>query len=543
MAASSLSSVVTRKGFTETPQNVRSSEDEVLNSAGGYTFKVEGLERVKRFLVLGSEKNYYQPGTKLAAENANAVVEAVSTVEGAHAVVDLIVEYSTKGRTPKQDYGLFALAIAANPKVSADAPYALVALPAVARTATTLFQFITFSLQFRGWGRSFKRAVAEWYTTKAAVDVAFQITKYRNREGWTHRDVFRTSHPVPNSEAFKAVGDFILRGEVSEAAPEIIKGYVKAQVAGADLPALVREYHLAWEMLPTESLKDAKVWEALIETNSLPLGALLRQLPRLTNLGFFEPYSDWTSKIVAKLSDEKLIKKSRIHPIAVLVALHTYASGEGRSQSWNPSQKIVSALDKMFYKAFDNVEPTGKKFLIGLDVSGSMSSTFDQTNVSSREITSAIAAVLVATEPEVHVVGFTAGSGFSYSYRDNTVLMDLDSVVAVGRPLQDIMEDTQEIPFGGTDCALPMLYALERGLRPEVFVIMTDNETWAGKIKPHEALAKYRRETGIDAKLIILSTEATRFSIADPTDAGMLDIAGFDSAFPSILKGFVEGDF
>jgi 60 kDa SS-A/Ro ribonucleoprotein len=34
---------------------------------------------------------------------------------------------------------------------------------------------------------------------------------------------------------------------------------------------------------------------------------------------------------------------------------------------------------------------------------------------------------------------------------------------------------------------------------------------------------------------------ATEFSIADPSDAGMLDIAGFDGAVPSMIGDFSRG--
>jgi 60 kDa SS-A/Ro ribonucleoprotein len=63
-----------------------------------------------------------------------------------------------------------------------------------------------------------------------------------------------------------------------------------------------------------------------------------------------------------------------MHPIAVLAALRTYASGRGaRGRGvWNPVREIVEALDAAFYTAFGNVEPTGKRLLLALDVSASM---------------------------------------------------------------------------------------------------------------------------------------------------------------------------
>ncbi|MCP2289787.1 hypothetical protein APR08_002707 [Nocardia amikacinitolerans] len=70
----------------------------------------------------------------------------------------------------------------------------------------------------------------------------------------------------------------------------------------------------------------------------------------------------------------------------------------------------------------------------------------------------------------------------------------------------------------------------------------TDSETWAGRIHPHQALQRHRREVNPHAKLVVVGMTATNFSIADPADAGMLDIAGFDAATPTLLADFARGD-
>ena len=96
--------------------------------------------------------------------------------------------------------------------------------------------------------------------------------------------------------------------------------------------------------------------------------------------------------------------------------------------------------------------------------------------------------------------------------------------------------------FGSTDCAQPMIYALENRIEVDVFIVYTDSETWVGKIHPSEALKKYRKEMNRpQAKLIVMAMKVNNFSIADPKDRGMLDIAGFDSSVPDIICEFVKG--
>jgi len=53
-----------------------------------------------------------------------------------------------------------------------------------------------------------------------------------------------------------------------------------------------------------------------------------------------------------------------------------------------------------------------------------------------------------------------------------------------------------------------------------------------------QALQQYRQKMGIPAKLIVQAFVANRFSIAHPNDAGMLDVIGFDTAVPSLIRDF-----
>ena len=56
-----------------------------------------------------------------------------------------------------------------------------------------------------------------------------------------------------------------------------------------------------------------------------------------------------------------------------------------------------------------------------------------------------------------------------------------------------------------------------------------------------QALEQYRQKFGIPAKLIVVGMTSNGFSIADPNDAGMLDVVGFDTATPNIISEFAVG--
>src|SRR5690349_17326677 len=80
-----------------------------------------------------------------------------------------------------------------------------------------------------------------------------------------------------------------------------------------------------------------------------------------------------------------------------------------------PASQIVDALDAAFYQAFGNVESSGKRVLLALDVSGSMvAPVHGMPFLSCREASAAMALVTAATEPEHRFVAFTNGSHPSF---------------------------------------------------------------------------------------------------------------------------------
>jgi len=92
----------------------------------------------------------------------------------------------------------------------------------------------------------------------------------------------------------------------------------------------------------------------------------------------------------------------------------------------------------------------------------------------------------------------------------------------------------------GTDCSLPMRWALENDVKVSAFVTYTDSETWAGPIHPAQALQQYRREFDVDARAVVVGMTSNGFTVADPDDRGMLDVVGFDTSVPAVIADFVR---
>ncbi len=532
--------------------------DQVANTAGGHVWAVGVWARLRRFLVLGSESgSYYTSEWALTRENAAAVQAAVRE-DGPRAVAE-IVAVSRESRAPKNDPALYALALAASVGDEETRKAALAALSQVARTGTHLFQFAAFVEGFRGWGRSLRRAVARWYADQPVESLAYQAVKYRQRAGMSHRDLLRLSHPaarvgagnpaVDVSDEHARLFEWIVRGGETAGLPRVVEGFVHAQSAtsATDAAGFVREYRLPREALQPEHLTSPEVWDALLD--DMPMTALLRNLATMTRVGVIAPGSDGCARAVAQLGDGERLGRARVHPIAILAALRTYASGRGvRGHGmWQPIREVIDALDAAFYASFRTVEPAGTRLLLALDVSGSMGmgAVAGVPGLTPREASAALALVTAATEKQYELVGFFAGRG-GYRKRGRQAFAGRSDgltplAISPRQRLNDAVGEVSGLPFGGTDTALPMLYALANEREIDAFVIYTDSETWAGDIHPVQALRDYRHASGIDARLVVVGMVSNGFSIADPADPGMLDVVGFDTATPQLISDFARG--
>lgn len=557
-----------------TDQRERARADQVENSAGGFVFSLNKWQALDRWLILGADGGtYYASEKKLVKDNAKTI-EACLAEDGPRTVAR-IVEISDSGRAPKNDPAVFALAMAAGADDAATRKAALEALSKVCRIGTHLFQFVDAVKNFRGWGRGLRRAVVRWYTDREADNLAYQVLKYPSRKldpkdrasVMTHRDVLRLAGGAigPRTVETDAVLRYVVGGGLdalgarvvkrenatssyaaldTEKLPAIVHGWEAMKEANNPLEAakLVEKYGLTHEMVLNQFKTSPVVWEALLQ--KMPATALIRNLGNMSKCGLLVPFSDAAKLVVAKLGAVEWLRRSRIHPLNVFTAYDTYERGKSKrgSGEWTPVPQVVDALEGCFYTAFQNVEPTGKNHLLAVDCSGSMWGQghpkyghswgfFD--NIRGMDIPPRVGAALMAmvtmrSEKESFIAGFSTG------HRLNPVQVTSRSTIS------QAVQAFAAVPMGGTDCALPMRWALREKLPIDHFVVYTDNETWAGHIHPFQALKQYRQKTGRNAKLTVVGMTATDFTIADPSDAGMLDVVGFDTATPKILADFAR---
>jgi 60 kDa SS-A/Ro ribonucleoprotein len=521
---------------------------QVPNSAGGHAWQLDDWARLDRFLILGSEGGTFYIGEReLTLQNADIVRRCIAA-DGIRTIAR-IVAISDSGRAPKNDPAIFSLAMAAKLGDEPTRRAAYAALPKVCRIGTHLMHFAEYAQGFGGWGRGMRKAIGNWFNGKPAADLAFQLAKYKSRDGWSSRDLLRLAHPRAASPSHDRLFAWAVKGELPEGAasdPALALIVAMDELAKTtDVKAaakLIRDARLPRECVPTELLTHAEIWDALLA--NMPMTAMIRNLATMTRVGLIAPGSAAATRVAEQLTDGKRLKSARVHPIAILAALLTYKAGRGvrGSGTWAPVATIVDALDAAFYASFGLVEPAGKRMLLALDVSGSMhgGAIAGVPGLTPAVGSAAMAMVTAASERGCTCVGFTAASnGYGGQWGGGSSGITTLSISPRQR-LDDVVAEIAKLPMGGTDCALPMLWAQQHRVDVDTFCVYTDSETWAGNVHPAQALRAYRDARGIPAKLVVVGMTSNGFSIADPDDAGMLDVVGFDTATPPVIADFAR---
>lgn len=515
--------------------------NQVKNNTGGYVYEVTPKNRLERFLILGTDGGSYYVGEKdLTQQNVDFIINLIKS--DSTLVLDTVHEVSTSGRSYRNSAAIFVLALILNHGSGSDKSIAASIAPEIARTATMVYELANYIDKLGGWGRSKRRAIANWFTSKTPDELAFQAVKYRQRNGWTLRDLMRLSHPVGVDQH---VGKFVLgnyMGKFSDYDPQmpgIIHGFTE-MLHNETLPQVIetldRYPSLPWETIPTQFLKNPEVWKTLFYNGSLKGQALLRNVTRLAKIDAFADIK-FAGDYAKKLTDGEMIRKTRLHPVQYLLAGLTYDRGQSvhgsgshwgydsRQKSWTTNTKIKQALEAGFYDSFATVTPSGKAIRIGVDVSGSMSwGMANGADVTAAEAAALMALVTARVEDNVEILGFA-----------NT-LRDLG--ISPSDSFDTVIRKTKMNNFGYTDPSLLINHAKHSGA--EGFLVVTDNEVNHGN-HPKTALDAYRKSTGINAKLVVMGMTATNFTIADPSDRGMMDVVGFDSNAPKVVSDFFAG--
>lgn len=520
-----------------------------LNQAGGFVFKTSDEVAFRRFLILGTAAGTYYASKEALSADAIKLIDRFIAADPKR-FVDVLVEVSVSGAPLKQSPCIFALAracatVTGDPKrdcdnsdpVTVGRAYALANASKVLRTFQHVFEFLDYVSRQRGkGGNGLKRALANVVNGLSVRDLEYQALKYRERVGFTPRDLLRLAHPSSNELERRNLMGWIVKPESDFgraavqassrlAAFEELRGGVSAERA----VELISREKLTHEFVPNELLNEMIVWEALLP--NLPLTALVRNLRKMTQVGLLvDGNREAINALSARLTNGEALRRARLHPLRIMGARAAYSSGTsryGHGSDFIPSGAVLAILDQALELSFSAVEPLNRRVVIGIDKSGSMSWSSPMAGLTAFHACLALATWYKRSEDECHILLFDT----------RAQLVNVSKNVTWSEMMRI------ENPAGATDLSAPLRWITKNGVDPELIVTMTDNETWAGREHYVEELARIRKRANHPVANVIAAVTATDSTVADPKDPHHLEVVGFDPTVPEAIAAHVKEVF
>ena len=525
------------KFFTQKPtgtpqtQPIPGREAEMIQGrSGGFMFDAGIWQMLRRCLLIGTAKStYYALKQELTNDFVTVVQQAIA--QSPSRVAQEIL-YASDGRAINNSAPIFALVLLS----MGDSPEAKKAFteifPQVVRTGSHFYEWLSYTKSLRGFGKIVREAGKSWLSRADVKGLAYQLLKYQQRLDFRNRDALRLFHVKPPTIEHQQLFEWAIKGweelpaEIPNDALAQIWWYEWLKRNPEKTHEAIANGHLTHEMAAPVGKMDKSAWQLLF--NEMPIGAMLRNLGSLTELGVLHATSTRRNieRVEAILNNKEHLRKGCIHPIDVLKALKTYQSGGklGRSQkTWNPVPRIVDILEKAVELSFDVVEPTGKVFMHAVDVSGSMSCGVVQSvGLSCCEIATTMALVTAKAEKNYMI------RGFATDFRDLGITAKDSFSSAVKKATNQ--------NFGGTDASVAYEWMIKNKFKADVICFWTDSESWAGYKHPSQALAKYREKVNPNIKAVYVTLAPYQITLVDPNDPLSWDLGGFDPGIPRIIQ-------
>lgn len=522
--------------YTIQSQPIPGRETEMIRGrSGGYMFDVGIWEMLRRCLLVGTaQSTYYAGKQELTADFIDILQQAIA--KNPDRVAQEIM-YASDGRAINNSAPILALVLLSMGETPAAKSAFLRIFPQVVRTGSHFYEWLSYTKSMRGFGKIVREVGNQWLQNPDVKALAYQLLKYQQRHGFSHRDALRLFHVKPPTTDHQLLYNWVVKGwselptEIPSQALAQVWWYEWLKRNPQGSKTAIAQGRLTHEMAAPIGKMDKEAWQLLF--NDMPIGAMLRNLGSLTELGVLSPRETKNlERVEAVLNSSQHLRQGRIHPIDVLKALKTYQSGGnlGRGKkTWQPVPRIVDILEKALELAFDVVEPTGKVFMHAVDVSGSMSYySVSSMGLTCCEIATTMALVTAKAEKNYVI------RGFADDFRDLKITAK-DS-------FSSALKKASEQNFGATDASVAYNWMIQHRFKADVVCFWTDSESWAGSKHPSQALQEYRQKVNPRVKAVYVTLTPYQISLVDPHDPNSWDFAGFDPGIPRLVQMLAAGD-
>lgn len=498
------------KNLFQTIRGMLLPKAKAKNEAGGVAYELPPKQKLAQYVVTGCLNGTYYAS---ADEQLETVMELCAKIDPEF-IARLALYAREKGYMKDMPALLCAILAVRNPGLLCEVFDRVIDNGMMLRV---FVQIVRSGVTGRkSFGTLPKRLIRKWFEGRPDD----QVFKASVGNAPSLADVIKMVHPKPQTPERNALYGYLLgRAYETEKLPVLVRAYESFKRGETlDVPKV------PFEMLTALPLAE-RDWVEI--ARNAPWQMTRMNLNTFERHGVFKD-AELTRVIADRLRDREQILKARVFPYQLMAAyLNT-----GDEIPFQVREALQDALEI----ALENVPSMNGKVYVFPDVSGSMQSpaTGHRKGATSKmrcvDVAALVAAALVRKNPGAEIVPFSDNTiPFRFNPRD---------------PVMTIAEKLVALPSGGTNCSAPLAELNRMNAKGDVFVYVSDNESWIDKGK-HGATAtmsewqklKYRCP---DAKLACIDLQPYGTTQA-PDRGDILNVGGFSDQVFTVLSQFADG--
>ena len=359
-----------------------------------------------------------------------------------------------------------------------------------------------------GIGRSVKGEIIRYLKNNLTE---YYAMKYKS----ALRDAIRLSRP--SSKAFegmkKDIVEYIMNNNVSKKLEKISAiERLKSLDVDSDkdeIISLIEKGKLPYEAVVGVISPTRRIWEALLY--QMPIMATMRHINVMVRNKVF------ISGKAVKYVCEKLvnIKQSKILPFRLLTALNSIEP--------DAPEKIKDALRDGLENSFVNMPELEGKTCIAVDVSGSMMSSSAKTSMKPIQIAAIFSAAIMKKCDDCIVLPVDTMLHEHTCSRRDSIMTNAEKLMKLGG--------------GGTELDLPLDYLIQRKIRVDNFICITDSEEWyrdrrlfgIGNRGFYNKLLMYKKNINRNVKVFFIRVMPHRDSTVPKHESNLYNIEGWSN--------------
>lgn len=364
----------------------------------------------------------------------------------------------------------------------------------------------------KSFGSAAKRMIQQWIQNRPIHKLMGDVVG----NDPSLADVVKMVHPRPRDASQESFFAYLIGKEKNpENLPEIVKEFEAFKKA---TPGYRKVPNVPFQLISSQNLTTGE-WAACAEAGGFHMVRM--NLNTFTRHGVFNDQEN-INMIAAKLSDRELVKRSKVFPYQLYTA---YLNAD------SVPQKVSNALQDAMEIATTNV-PSFGKVLVGVDYSGSMCApvTGNRGSASTKVTCNMVASLMAAC-----VVRNSDATVYRFNTQAQRITLNpRDSVITNARKIG--------ANGGGTDCGSFLRQALNDGVKADVVICLSDNESWANPYPNRTNLMaewdKYAAKNP-GAKMICIDLAANTTTQA-PSRKNVLNIGGFSDEVFTVIESFIN---